>query len=131
MAVKRPGGVTLVAILTWIGGALDILGGAILLTQAGDEGIAAAFGGTSGLYTSAIILILIGIVVIVVAGGLLRGSNTARAIVTVVQLFAIASGIYLIIVFPATAVSEAIGLAVSLFVLLLLWTGRANEFFRT
>ena len=53
-SVDRPGGVTLVAVLTWIGGALDILGGTILLFQTSIASTVEQFGGASQLIATAI-----------------------------------------------------------------------------
>ncbi len=87
--VKRPGGVTLVAVLTWISGLLDIIGGTLLLFQTSVAATAEAFGGASGLITSAIVSILIGAIVIVVANGLLRGSAVSRMVITVIEVLSI------------------------------------------
>lgn len=128
--IARPGGVTLVAVLTWIAGLLDVLGGTILLFQTSVAATVAEFGGASQLIASAIFSILIGVVVIAIAGGLLRGSPSARIVVTVFQVLSIAGGVFLAIAYPAGAIGEYIGIAVSLVVIFLLWTGRANAFFR-
>lgn len=130
MAAGRPGGVTFVAVLVWIVGALDILAGVLLLFQTNDPTIGEAFGGSAGLVTSAILSILIGLVSIIVAGGLLRGNSAARAIVTVVQVLSIAGSVWLAIAVPANAVSEVLGIVISVIVLIFLWSRRANEFFR-
>lgn len=131
MAIDRPGGVTLVAVLTWISGALDILSGTILLFQTSVASTVEAFGGASQLIASAIFTILIGVVVVAVAGGLLRGSPGARIIVTIFQALSIMSSVFLAIAYPAGAIGEYIGIAFSLIVLLLLWSRRANAFFRS
>jgi hypothetical protein len=131
MAIDRPGGVTLVAVLTWISGALDILSGTILLFQTSVAATVEAFGGANQLIASAIFTILIGVVVVAVAGGLLRGSPGARIIVTIFQALSIMSSVFLAIAYPAGAIGEYIGIAFSLIVLLLLWSRRANAYFRS
>lgn len=130
-SIARPGGVTLVAVLTWISGALDILGGTILLFQTSVASTVEQFGGSSQLIASALLAILIGAVVIVVAVGLLRGSSGARVVVTVFQVLSILSSVFLAIAYPAGAIGEYIGIVVALVVIALLWTGRASAFFRT
>ncbi|MFD4422860.1 hypothetical protein ACFWN7_15345 [Agromyces sp. NPDC058484] len=130
MAGVRPGGVMLVAVLTWISGALDILGGTILLFQTSIASTVEAFGGASQLIASAIVTILIGVVVVAVAGGLLRGSPGARLVVTIFQVLSIVSSVFLAIAHPATAIGEYVSMALSLIVLLILWSRRSNEFFR-
>lgn len=129
-AIARPGGVTLVAVLTWIAGLLDVLGGTILLFQTSVAATVEQFGGASQLIATAIVTIGIGVVVIAIAGGLLRGSPGARIVVTVFQVLSIVSGVFLAIAYPAGAIGEYIGIALSLVVIALLWTGRANAFFR-
>jgi hypothetical protein len=130
MGIDRPGGVTLVAVLAWISGALDILGGTILLFQTSIASTVEQFGGANQLIASAIFTIIIGVVVVAVAGGLLRGSPTARIVVTIFQALSIVSSIFLAIAYPPGAIGEYIGIAVALIVLLILWSRRANIFFR-
>ncbi|MDQ0893371.1 DUF7144 family membrane protein [Agromyces ramosus] len=127
----RPAGVTVVAVVAWISGALEILGGIILLFQAGDESVAAAFGGSGGLWAAAIGSIIIGIVIVVVAFGLLRGNTAARMIVTVVEVLSIIGSLFLAFAYLGSAVGEWAGIVVSLIVLLLLWTRRASAFFNS
>ena len=45
MAIDRPGGVTVVAVLAWISGALDILNGTLLLFQTSVAATVEQFGG--------------------------------------------------------------------------------------
>ena len=130
-AVARPGGVTLVAELTWITGLLDVLGGTILLFQTSVAATVEEFGGSSQLIASAIFTILVGVVVIAIAGGLLRGSPSARIVVTVFQVLSIMGGVFLAIAYPAGAIGEYFSIAAALLVIALLWTGRANAFFRS
>ena len=49
MAIDRPGGVTVVAVLAWISGALDILSGTLLLFQTSVAATVEQFGGASQL----------------------------------------------------------------------------------
>jgi hypothetical protein len=129
-SVDRPGGVTLVAVLTGISGALEILGGTILLFQTSVASTVEPFGGASQLIVVALVTILIGAVIIVVAVGLMRGSNGARIVVTVFQVLSIMISVFLAIAYPAGAIGEYIGIALALVVIALLWTGRASAFFR-
>ncbi|WP_136709530.1 hypothetical protein [Agromyces sp. H66] len=130
MAIHRPGGVTFVAVLTWISGALDILGGTILLFQTSIASTVEQFGGASQLIATALAGILVGVVVIVVAVGLLRGSNGARIVVTVFEVLSILLSVFLAITYPAVAIGEYIGIVFALLIIAMLWTRRANEFFR-
>jgi hypothetical protein len=131
MAIDRPGGVTLVAVLTWISGLLDIVGGSLLLFQTSVEATVDQFGGPSQLIASALLTILIGVVVIVVAIGLLRGNNASRVVITIFQILSIVGSVFLAIAYPAGAIGEYFSIALAAIVLILLWTGRASSFFRS
>jgi hypothetical protein len=128
---RRPGGVTLIAVLTWLGGALDVIGGIALLFNHDSLTLRADWGGESSLITVAIVSILLGIVVLLVARGLLRGSAGARVLVTIVQLLAIVGYAITAFLVPVDFALNAIGALVSLIVIILLWTGRASDFFRS
>ncbi len=130
MAIDRPGGVTLVAVLAWISGVLDIIGGSLLLFQTSVDATVERFGGASQLIASALFTILVGVVIIVVAVGLLRGNNASRVVITVFQMLSIIGSVFLAIAYPAGAIAEYFSIAVAVIVLLLLWTRRASAFFR-
>ncbi len=130
MAMNRPGGVTLVAVLTWISGLFDIVGGSLLLFQTSVDATVERFGGSSQLIASALFTILVGVVVIVVAIGLLRGNNASRIVITVFQMLSIIGSVFLAIAYPAGAIAEYFSIAIAVIVLLLLWTRRASAFFR-
>jgi hypothetical protein len=131
MAIDRPGGVTLVAVFAWISGLLDIVGGSLLLFQTSVDATVEQFGGPSQLIASALLEILIGVVVIVVAVGLLRGNNASRVVITIFQIISIIGSVFLAIAYPAGAIGEYFSIALAAIVLILLWTGRASSFFRS
>ena len=89
------------------------------------------FGGASQLIASALLTILIGVVVIVVAIGLLRGNNASRIVITIFEMLSIIGSVFLAIAYPAGAIAEYFSIALAVIVLILLWTGRANAFFRS
>ncbi|MDR6612637.1 hypothetical protein [Leifsonia sp. 1010] len=121
----RPGSVTFVAVLTYIIGILNVIGGVILLI-ARDQ-VAGQNGAIGGITAAAIISILLGVIVIIVARGLLRGSPGARVVVTVVMIIDILNGILLLF---TNQVGSGIGQILwSLLVIILLYTRRANGFF--
>lgn len=115
MSSNRPGGVTLVAVLTWISGAINIIGGALGLFPGGQE------------FWSGVLQLVLGIVVVAVAGGLLRGSNLSRIVITIIQAIAVIAAVVGLFNGNWWAVFGGIFPAI---VLILLWTGRANEFFK-
>jgi hypothetical protein len=130
-SIDRPGGVTLVAVLTWISGLLDIISGSLLLFQTSASAAVERFGGESQLIVSALFTILVGVVVIVVAIGLFRGNNASRIVITVFQMVSIILSVFLAIAYPPGAIAEYFSIAVAAVVLILLWTGRASAFFRS
>ena len=120
MAGPRPGGVTLVAVLAWISGALQILTG-ILILLTGDGG------GTAVAWTA----IVIGVITIIVSLGLFRGNNAARIIVAIIFVLNLTSAVFTMILVPAQLWSALIAAALALVGLVLLFSQRANEFFRS
>ena len=120
MAGPRPGGVTLVAVIAWISGAINIVAGVLLMFAAIMEPEALWFG---------LVQLALGIITIVVSVGLFRGRNLARIIVTVVFVLNLISAVFVIFFQQAQIWS---GIASGILVLIgivLLWTRRANEFF--
>jgi len=120
MAGTRPGGVTLVAVIAWISGAINIIAGILLMFAAIMAPEALWFG---------LIQLALGIITIVVSLGLFRGRNVARIIVTVIFVLNLISAVFVIFFQQAQIWS---GIASGILVLIgivLLWTRRANEFF--
>ncbi|WP_243062840.1 hypothetical protein [Humibacter sp. RRB41] len=128
---RRPAGVTLIAVLAWIQGALDIVAGVVLLVLQNDPAVLDAWYGRTALLTSAILSILFGVIVVLIAGGLLRGSRGARIVVTIVQLLGIVGDAFAAFASPSEFAWAAIAALLSLIIIILLWTGRANDFFHS
>jgi hypothetical protein len=128
---RRPAGVTLVAVLAWIEGALNVIAGVLLIVFQHEPSVQNAWSSQASLITSAILTILFGVVVVLIAGGLLRGSGGARLVVTVVQVLSIAADAYTAWAFPGQFAWAAVSALVSLIIVILLWTGRASAFFRS
>jgi hypothetical protein len=124
MATSRPVGVTIVAVLAWISGFFSILGGTLIIIGGIAEG-----GPLVHLLLIAILTILLGIIVIIVSLGLLRGSPGARLVVTVVFVLNIVSAVLLIIGGGETIWTAFLSALPSIIGLILLYTRRANAFF--
>jgi hypothetical protein len=121
---QRPGGVTLVAVIVWIQGLLTLIGGIIALIGAFAPG---AVGGA--FLAVAIISIIIGIITIAVGFGLLRGSNGARILTTIVLVISLATAIFSM--FATNSFwSQVVSALLAVIGLILLYTQRANEYFR-
>lgn len=127
---KRPLGVTIVAALAIISGVFDVIGGIVLLAMQSDAAVVDRFGGAGLLLTLAIASILFGVVMLLIAFGLLRGNATARIAATVVELFSLASSISIGIMQPSTLATEILSALLAVAILLLLWSGDATRYFR-
>ena len=127
---KRPLGVTIVAALAIIAGAFDIIGGIALLATQSDPEVAEAFGGAGIVTTVAIMEIALGIIMLLIAFGLLRGNAVARIAATVVQVFSLAGSIWIAIAQPSTLATEIVSALIALAILMLLWSGEATRYFK-
>lgn len=132
---RRPGTVLAAAIMTYVGAALFIVLGLVLVIGSSNPDFREGFAegaGTEGVPTGAIagvgvVVALVGIALIVLAAFAQRGSNGARIGITVIGgVF-----IFLQLVSIATGAAQAllgliwIGVAITL-----LWVGGANAWFR-
>jgi len=122
MALRRPFGITVIAVLTWISATLHIVLGVLVLADA-----LSASGVTQ---LSAWVGILVGVVTFIVSLGLFGGSNVARVLVTVSLVFSVITAVVLVIDDPAGLIAAPIiSGAVAVVGLLLLYTPAANRFF--
>lgn len=127
---KRPLGVTIVAALAIISGIFDAIGGIVLLTMQSDPAVADGFGGVGVLVTIAVMSILLGALILLVAWGLLRGNPTARIAATVLQVISLVASIWIGITQPSTLPTEIASALLALAILMLLWSGEATRYFR-
>lgn len=127
MPATRPGTVTFVAVLAYINGVLNIVGGVVILFTRDQMARASSAGAQAGLITSAILAIILGIVILVVARGLLNGSRFARGLVTVVMILNAIGG--LLLLFSFQFFSGILEILWAVVMLSLLYTQRANAFF--
>ncbi|GAA2068569.1 hypothetical protein [Microbacterium hatanonis] len=122
MAGQRPGGVVLIAVLAWIGAAAQIISGILVLTRVlSPNGV-----GTEAAW----IAIVVGLISFVVAFFLFSGSNVARILVTISFALSLLTAIFALAANPANLVGPIISGLVALVGIALLYTKRANEFFR-
>ncbi|WP_353814936.1 hypothetical protein [Agromyces sp. SYSU T00266] len=126
---SRPVTITIIGVLAFIAGAIDMISGVVLFFLLAVPEVVDGFGGTGQLITAAIASIVVGLITAVLAGGLLRGSQPARLIVTVLQVISIIGSLFLAVAYLGIPVGEWIGLAVSALVVILLWTPKASAFF--
>lgn len=129
--VSRPVTITIIGGLAFIAGAIDMISGVLLFFRLPNEEVVAGFGGSGGLIAAAIGSIVVGLITAVLGGGLLRGSNPARLIVTVLQVLSILGSLFMAVAYigDPSVIGEWLGLAVSVVLLILLWTPKASRFF--
>lgn len=122
MAGQRPGGVVLIAVLAWIGAAAQIISGILVLTRVlSPDGV-----GTEAAWVA----IIVGVISFVVAFFLFSGSNLARILVTISFVLSLLTAVFALIANPANLVAPIISGLVAVIGIALLYTKRANEFFR-
>jgi hypothetical protein len=121
MASTRPTGVTVVAVLAWISGIVNIIAGILLLIAALMAPDALWYG---------LIQLALGIVTIIVGVGLMRGNSNARVVMTVVFVLNLISAVFVVFFQQAQVWSGVVSGILVLIGLVLLWTRPANEFFR-
>lgn len=117
MSTSRPGGVTLAAVLAIALGILQLLTGVILL-----------FG---GIIAAGVIAVIVGVLTLVVSVGLLAGRDGSRLVAAIVVFLNIGNAIYIFIVHDDQRWSAILSVAFSALVLVLLFSPRANRFFRS
>jgi glucose dehydrogenase len=114
MAGERPVGVTIVAVIAWIIGAIQIVG-AILALIAG-----AGF--------DAWVVLIIGILTIAVSLGLFRGNNTARIIMAVVFTLNLIVAVWALVI-GVDFWDQVIAGALAIIGLVFLFSKKASAFF--
>ena len=127
MAGTRPGSVTLVGVLAYIEGVLGVIGGVLIFFTRNSMAGSSNAGVVAGITTSAIVSIIVGGVILVVARGLLDGSRVARIIVTIAMIINALNG--LLSLFTLQFFSGIIEILWAVVLLALLYTARANAFF--
>jgi hypothetical protein len=121
--------VTLVAIIVWITGLLEIIGGALALVALATSDELVVPGGRTAATVYAIIAIAFGIFVISIGAGLLRGSGLARVLVTISLVLSLGGAVYTMIAVPGQFAGGIVTGLLAILGLVLLWTGRASDFF--
>ena len=117
MAQNRPFGVTLVAIIAWLTGAWQILVGSFSILPGGTSIGAGPF------------VIIVGILIILVSLGLFGGSNVARILTAILFVINLAGAVLLM--FQGHIWQGIGGAILPLIGLGLLFSARANEFFKS
>lgn len=123
MAAPRPGGVTLVSILAWISGLLQVILGVLIILGGEDATPFVIAGWIAGL---------LGIITIIVAIGLWTGNRAARIVATIVFVLNLINAVW----GALTATFDGawgfwVNALIALIGIILLWTKAASDFFRS
>jgi hypothetical protein len=90
-------------VIVWISGALQVIGGVIgLITASTTAEVSVVSGSAGSLTATAIVAIVLGVITIAVGAALLRGSQIARVLTTIVLALNLASAIYLLVAVPTS-----------------------------
>ena len=128
---RRPGGVTLLAVLIVISGLLGLIGSiAVIIGRSNDDVLRNTSVSSGTLLWVGIVGVIIALVYLAVARGLTRGSGLARGLATLVAVLSLASAVYQALIQSGNLRYGAIFSGVlALIVLLLLYSPKANAFF--
>jgi glucose dehydrogenase len=114
MAGERPVGVTIVAVIAWIIGAIQIVGAILALI--------------AGAGIDAWVVLIIGILTIAVSLGLFRGNNTARIIMAVVFTLNLIVAVWALVI-GVDFWDQVIAGALAIIGLVFLFSKKASAFF--
>jgi glucose dehydrogenase len=115
MAGERPVGVTIVAVIAWIIGAIQIVGGILALI--------------AGAGFDAWAVLIVGILTIAVSLGLLRGNNTARIIMAIVFTLNLVVAVWAIVI-GVDFWDQVVAGALAIIGLVFLFSKKASAFFQ-
>ncbi len=129
---SRPGTVTLVMVLAMIAGILNVAAGVFVIIDRHSNRIVFDSGSTPDeLLWAGIFAIVFGLVYILLAGALGRGSRGARLVFGIVAVLNLASGIYAAVAYSGEQRSS--GIVAAVFSIVVLWllygTERDRDFF--
>jgi hypothetical protein len=126
----RPSTVTLVAVIVWIDGVVQMLTGIFALAGQGASGDAQRV----GALLSALATIGVGLATVLVGVGLLQGRRVARVVVTVFLALGLLGGVLGLVAavaggHPGDLVVSIGTAALNALAIVLLWAGRSRTFF--
>lgn len=130
-AVGRPISVSVVAIVAFIQGIIAIAAGIGLVVERNNSALLQHIDQSSGtISTYGVTSIVWGALALLVGYGLWHSGGWARIVVSILQIFALAGGVYMLFAWNGAYLWQGIWqIIVSLFVLWLLFNPRADEFF--
>ena len=133
MPARRPAGVTLLVVLIVIGGILQIVAGIILILGHKNATVLRESHRSSDfLFALGIVGAVLGIIYLLVSRGLATGNGFARFIVGLISLISLAGGVWAAVTQHGNVRGQGIASTIVGFIVLaLLYSPKANAFFRT
>ena len=134
-AVRRPFGVTIVTLLTWLVAVTDIAAGIAFAANAEDRSVRHDLGMTeTELRSYGVALIVVGVLTALVAIGLGRGSRLARALVAFIMVLHVGGAVYALTQISwedqrNESLSAIWQIAISGLILFVLFGNKADRFF--
>jgi multisubunit Na+/H+ antiporter MnhB subunit len=130
---RRPFGVTVLVVLIVLNGLIAVVGGLYLAIQHDDRDLVRETGVSSeNLLAYGVALAVVGGIYLVIARGLATGGGFSRFLVGAFSLLNLIAGIWVAVEKDGQLETQGIvNAVVSGIVLLLLYSPRANDFFRT
>ena len=128
----RPTSVTVAVVLTWIAAVTDVVGSVALFLLAGDAAVTGAIAASRAeIQFFALLSLVIGVLVVLVALGLQTRGRWALMAITVVMLVRVGVGVYSLLRFgPHHLTGAVLTIVVALLVLALLWNRASRRYFR-
>ncbi|MBM3659657.1 MAG: hypothetical protein FJW95_09160 [Actinobacteria bacterium] len=130
-ATDRPGGITFVVVLAYIGFIFEILAGILIMIEADEVSQQLRSGMTEDqMMAAGIVTVVIGVIGVLLTGALARGSNVVRILFGVWVAFQVAGGLYAML--SHDGVRRGAGIVPVVFgivILYLLFNQRAHDYF--
>jgi hypothetical protein len=129
----RPGSITLLVVLAFLSGLLNIIAGAIFIFLRNDPDIQRTLSaGPNFVFWTGVGYLVVGVVTLLVAKGLSSGNSLSRFLIGLLSFVNLVYGLYGVVTHTGIARAQGIVTAVvALAMLVLLYNKRANAFFRT
>jgi hypothetical protein len=127
----RPGGVTFVVVLAYIGFIFEILSGILVMIDADEVSQQLRSGLTEDqLLVAGIVIVVLGVIGILLTGALARGSNVVRILFAIWIVFQIVGGLYTVIHHRGyQSGAGLVPVVLGIVILYFLFNARAHEFF--
>ena len=129
---KRPASVTLVVILVWIVALVNIIEGIWLIFERNSAQALVEYGlDPNQVLVAAIVQIIFGLIVALVASSLGNGSQFARFLISLLMILDIIADVIFVSQYGSRYLwGTVIAILFALIILILLWNSKASRFFK-